>query len=284
MTTKAQRIAEILNTTGAYLQARVFEALSRGPYKVKHEYPFAINGKQGKADIVAVFQTSGTSNVLLLFEIKKADPDMKHWIFFKQKETQHSFFSYQSIKRFPTVSPPNAFYIRTWFPGLGNLTSSSLPIYDMVYEINDTWKSIFKRQDNAEKAMSQVNHGLFSCFSNFYKTQEHLEFTPENFTLFIPVVVTSANLYEAKFEPSDISLKTGEIDTDKFQVEEKEWIAYNYALEDYLQKNMHVLNPEIDCLKPSVSSYQIPKSLTFVVNSDHFDQFLPSLLKEICPH
>jgi len=279
------KVANLLNTTGVLLQQRIHTMLSRGPYRTKYEYPYTLGDISGRADVIAVGE-SDEKAVFFSIEVKKAAKEKKHWIFFRQEEKQSALFPYWCEEPFVQVSPQQQVFIPTWFPRLGNLRRDDLTLYDTVFEVNETWTSVFRgeRRDAAEKAMSQANTALTACYRDYPTVSAAFGNVRKRYAIFIPVVVTSANLYEAKFDPKDVDIETGEIDVKKLQCTPKEWVAYNFALPGYLREHLFVLEGFDENNKPRfAAATTLEKNITFAVNSSYFGKFVEDITKEIYP-
>src|SRR5207249_796884 len=86
--------------------------------------------------------------------------------------------------------------------------------------------------------------------------------------LYLPVVVTTANLFLASFDPSKVSATNGTIDLSAVEYEEKKWITYDFPVPDYLKYQSIYHNRKND---------DVERSTTFVVNSKHWAEFLKKL-------
>lgn len=100
------------------------------------------------------------------------------------------------------------------------------------------------------------------------------------------MVITNANIYEVEIDPKDVVLETGEIDPSKLKSKPKNWVAYNYALEDYLKFPQFVMAgyKDNDLSRPTFVPCDPEKRITFVVKSDYLWVFIKQLISEIYPH
>lgn len=236
------------------------------------EYPVSLQGQDTKIDIVLA-----SGSLYALVECKRADPSYVYWVF-------------------GAAGPP-----------CGDALCSTLGLEcretwsDRPYKVNHiveqlhfgivtdraiSWLEAKRASDrrastpqNIENAFGQVLKGVGGF------ALEHLAQRRKSAqvfkTRFVPVVITTASLFVANYEPKDIDLSTGKIGKDKIlfgpngqPAEEVEWVLVDYGVgENVAQKpipeNYHAVDPA-ELQKHKVRSI-------FVVNSKSIIPFFSSL-------
>jgi hypothetical protein len=93
--------------------------------------------------------------------------------------------------------------------------------------------------------------------------------------VFMPVIVTTAQLHLCEFDPADISPSEGVIPYDKVKITEKPYLIFKYPLPVHLQMDKgHLL-----FLSSQNKVDFLVRMSIFVVNSNHFDEFLNFLVQ-----
>ncbi len=220
--------------------------------------------------------------ILFFIECKRADPKVKDWIFTKDPGGLKlpTFFTKTLI---PANSPHGLYYEiarNVCFPNLNYKRTADLDFCLQGTEFKSGLTDINRDKDEIiYKPLLQANHALNAIFrkSAIYPPQiEGLNFPLKKTEkiLFLPVVVTTANLYVANYNPKEVDSKTGKIEEKNISFgEPKPYITYEFPLPDYLKysgkKTYNTFERrEIEEL------LDIERSTTFIVNSEYWEKFL----------
>ena len=247
-------------------------------------------GRTASIDIVALKTPPSFSRVffsgLVLFSIecKRANPKIKNWVFSKDPSKENTVLPTYFLKRIKEIGAIKSFehiIARNGvFPGLGYRSQEDLDCCLHGIELNESLTNINRNQNETiYKSLLQANHALNALFCKFqypFPRIEDLCFPNEkkvNKILFLPIVVTTADLFIADYDPEKVDLKTGEIDKKDIKFNgPKNWVTYEFPLPDYLKHS-----GEMNYL-PSQEGTEIlidtERITTFIVNSGHWKEFL----------
>jgi hypothetical protein len=223
-------------------------------------------------------------HLTLLIECKKNNPDLKEWIFFSSEPRRLNYFP--CVETVSVESHLNECSVRT------NLLQSSLdlPVTESARETRGSYleyqaqrnnknaKDITKTSNDAiTKAAQQVALATQAIVTEEVKLGERFgRFNPEQSPtqdkhVFLPTVVTTANLFVCEFEDKDVDGSRGEIAYDRAHLTPSPCVVYRMSLPPHLQRK-----PE-----PSVKeaimygSHEVHTRMDIlVVNSAEFGNFL----------
>ena len=265
----SEKITNLINETGTPFQILCAEIANKKQYHTLSEYPFTfppsngpLLGQPGTIDFLALMaKSSDPVAIMLIVECKRASDKIKHWVFPEvPSDMKDSTLFISSCPREENGKREIIEYVEhsLKFPDLGYSTiHSSYEALTQGFEANERLNI---NRDTSEKIyvpLRQVNTGLKAVIHKTigFKTIRTDELSR---ILYLPVVVTTANLYLAKFNFSDISISTGEVAKDKISYVEKDWVSYQFPLPDYL----------------AYINGLIAKTATFIVNANHWEEFL----------
>ena len=270
MDTKITRnIKEELNRTGLFLENIVFiSLLKNSSFRVRREEPYAgftSEGFEGTIDILAILKAESDLLVCLPIECKKADPEQKHWVFELRTTPEERTFPFDLYD----FSKNNINYGKNiFFPTLGYNNMQPLDKAIQSFEFNEAIGKINRNlQQRPYLALKQSNEAVSSFLderrSRIYEIAG-IERNKANI-LYIPLVVTTANLHILNYKPEDIDWNSGTIKTDKLDIKDKKWIHYEFPLPYHLRTRID------NNLKGLV------KRPSFIVNSNNFLEFIKAL-------
>ena len=242
------------------------------------EYPVCLQGRDTKVDIVLHSKTSSSPELYALVECKRADPSYIYWLFgapgLPFGDALCSTFGLECRE---TMSDQpyqvNRLLTRLHF---------EVSTYGAVNRLEAKRGSAGRTStpQNIENAFGQVLRGVGGF------AQEQLDQRCKSRalfkTFFVPVVVTTASLYVAYYEPRDIDLATGKISKDKVlfgpksqPAEEVPWVLVDYGAGDNvapkpIPDNYHGVDPA-ELQKHKMRSI-------FVVNSKSLVAFFSKLV------
>jgi hypothetical protein len=241
------------------------------------EYPVSLQGQDTKVDIVLRWKITDSPEFYALVECKRADPSYTYWLFgapglpfgsalcstlgFECRETM-SDRPYQASR----LVTPLRFKIKTH--GV-----------ESWLEVKRSSGGRTSTPQNIENAFVQVLKGVggFAQEQLTQRTKGRELFK----TFFIPIVVTTAELYVAYYETKNTDLSTGKISKDKVlfgpmghSAEEVKWVLVDYGVGENvapkpIPENYHGVDPA-ELQKHKIRSI-------FVVNSKSLVDFFSEL-------
>ena len=277
----AVAIKNDLNLTGVFLQKTIFDSLvNTHGFGARREEPYSYRTAYGEhftgtADILASIELPNTGVLTLVVECKRADELQKHWVFETRecsaKEPIHPFIFY--------LPPFGVHYAkRLILPSLGYNRDEDFEKAIIAFEFKEDKpdKRVLSRnsQENVYKSVIQAYEPLASLQ---YDTQSVFELagTSSCEILFMPIVVTTANLSVMKYAAKDVDRASGTIDISKLELEPKKWVYYEFPLPESLRLEGH---RTLD--KSLILKYRPAKSPVFIVNSNAFDEFTKALIND----
>ena len=232
--TQTQRVAEAMNEQGFLFSQRIRDVINFGDGTtatqqgwtfMEKEYPVtASDGTQTRIDLV--LRNTRDHGIFVCLECKRANPDYKQWIFF-DKAYQGS--PNQPVSIFVEVlrisQRPNGVVSRMIrdFPATRDCS-----VFGYYLEVAIKRDGRSGHTETIEDALYQVVKGHTGLIRKMQDFETPLAFSS------IPVVVTTAELFEASFDSSGISLETGSITADKIQMRDVPFCAVTYHPNDNL--------------------------------------------------
>ncbi|MBI4100231.1 hypothetical protein HY439_00620 [Candidatus Microgenomates bacterium] len=261
-----------LNGTGLFLEAAVHNILSKNSeYKVLREEPYSgytSESFEGVIDLLLVrlLQSAGRI-VCLAVECKKADQAQKKWVierWIKSDESSYPFDYFEAgVNNFN-------FNKNIFFPSLGY---GGIKFFDQgiqTFEFNENSGKLSRNQgERPYLALKQANEAI-SSFEDERKNRIY-EIAGVNFRqydiLFIPIVITTADLLLLDYNPEKIDLSKGEIDIQEVKLNPKDWIHYEFPLPYSLRTRAQGgLGPV--------------KRPSFIVSAGKCEEFIEKLIKD----
>ncbi len=280
-----------LNIHGIFFQKLIASIVDKHNEKqlrlVTTEYPVEFpsgnqysNRKESRLDVYAQIRPRfyPTRRICLLIECKKANPDFVDWIFFP---------------KFPSFGLPKISFLLTTC--IQNDNKEFLPkhIYetrpnesflfsDEAREARSSYKNISNniktKTSNAAitEAAYQVTLATHAIADEHYKNIQNAQNrVPESTHLYLPIIVTTANLFLCEFDPDTTEIETGEIEYQQINMKPIDRLIYEYPVPPHLQiKSDDWLAPEeigkVD---------RLVRRHILVVNSNHFESTLDWLIR-----
>jgi hypothetical protein len=241
------------------------------------EYPVSFNGQDTKIDLVLYLNRSPEKYSLV--ECKRADPAYTHWLFrvpnLNLTYSPHCSVLWMKCDQVSSNAPMDPFI------GISSLEVDVPTYYAQSWLEVKAVKSQGRTStpQSIENAFSQVLRGI-NGFAQEQKVQRIRQHSAFN-TYIIPVVVTTALLHLAHFDPKEIDITTGKITRDKVKFNdagasptELPWILVNYGAAENIApapipSNFIGTDPK----------YLLVNKLwsIFVVNSNHIVDFYKKL-------
>ena len=271
-----------LNEQGYLFQEACGHALKKSEEETKwevkaSEYPVSIEGQDTKVDIVLRSKVVNSPELYALVECKRADPSYIYWL-----------FGAPGLPFGGALCSTLGFECRE--NRIDRPYQASRIVTQLKFEINtngvESWLEVKKSSggrasnpQNIENAFMQVLKGVGGF------AQEQLNQRGKSRELFkaffIPVVVTTAELYVAYYETKNIDLSTGKLSnakvsfgTKKQPAMEVEWVLLDYGVGENvapnpIPENYHGVDP-VELQKHKTRSI-------FVVNSKSLVLFFSKL-------
>ncbi len=255
-----ERKTSNLNHTGIFLELACLDFIEKfEPFSEETQVPFTLTYQDfqpinGVIDFLCLYHKQNYPLVYFIIECKKADPAQKSWIFFKryEKESRSCIFY-----RLATKSTADLRIVQPLFND----------VCDRGYQVVDSKPtSSHKEQtrDQIYNAAIQSSAGLKSIVYDSFHFKEALKIKGNGALIFyIPIVITTANLYVCDVNESKINIKTGEARDEDAQYREENWIEYSVPVPE----NLRVGN--------------FDRNNVFIINSQHMEEFFNSLVNRL---
>ncbi|MBI4037642.1 hypothetical protein HY382_01185 [Candidatus Curtissbacteria bacterium] len=268
--TTLSSIKQGLNLTGTFLENKVFVILDQDPTIVtRREEPYSGHTSESFEGTIDVFASSVVQkNVAVCFciECKRANPEQKHWVFEKRvNDTEPLYYPFDYL--YEDIHKLN-YEKNIFFPSLGY---NGMKFFDkgiQVFEFKEVDGQLSRNQvEKAYNALLQANEAVSSFIEEPYRIRDLLKESKLPDILFLPIVVTTANLWVQDYKPENVDLKTGTVAESNINLEQKDWVHFEFPL-PYSLRTRHVLG---------VGPVKRP---TFIVNSEKISEFFPKLLAD----
>ena len=269
------KLIENLNFTGSFLEQKVHISLVKNPKFVsKREYPYStvnvLNDQmkeliEGTIDILATTMVSGDTALCLCIECKKADPSVKHWVFELRTTGEEKYpFVYYDKDADNLNFKKNIFFDSLGYAGM-QYFDKAIQAHQLHSE-----KGILSRNqgENVYNAALSANKAVKAFAPAEYKIFQLLNLQDKVNILFLPVVVTTANLWVSKYHHQHVSWDTGEVDPKSLRLEEKDWVHYEFPL----SFNLKLADKDTD---------EPDKSPTFIVKANKFNRFVKHIINDL---
>lgn len=264
-----KKTTDLLNFTGLFFEdycAHVLKSSDMG-YSVRTEEPFTfppsngpIIGLSGSIDILAVYSDSKKSFCFSI-ECKRAIPSIKNWVFFKTKNDATRIY-FLGKSNGPSGGGTRHFGLL--LPHLKYAKLEDYELCDRAIEVNESFDQLNRNQEEkVYRSLLQANHGLAAAFVGMSPLLSEMCNRSERPMFYIPIVLTTANLYLTTFDPSNVSADDGTLLESHLSYAEERWIEYEFGPPDYLLR-----------VKKDIPLH---RRSTFIVNSKHIEEFFKGI-------
>lgn len=202
------------------------------------EFPVSVQDQSTRIDVILA---SPAKDRFIVCECKRANPSIANWCFA------------QSQLRFPGSSLANRAYAETLLDrgdgvvGMHVRELQSASIYHIGVEASTHKKGDedgAKKGQEIEDACGQVCRGLNGLIECFYQ-RNMLKTFGRREALFLPMIVTTANLYATTNDLSLASIESGELGETPLRVEKVNWLWYRYHQSPALKHQVPLNNPSM---------------------------------------
>lgn len=242
-----------LNIHGVFFERSCAEAVAIAPgwtvvstnYPVEYPPPNGPwRGKESSLDIRARRELPNRHLFDVQIECKKANPEFVNWIFFpKRSLTGPPPFRNMVHANDPPESGSGAWSTKAYMQG-GN---AEMPIATDCREVRGDYVS-HKGGSKTKTSNASIQEAAYQvALANRAIVQEEGELLnrarasaqhllpPWSRKTYIPIIVTTARLFQVSFQASDVSLSTGEVSPSSVTFEPVANILYEYPLPKHLQ-------------------------------------------------
>lgn len=276
----SEKVKKDLINTGIFLESDTYQLFKKWKdqrvFTTFREYTYSYSrggvNIDNTLDILA--ETGIQDNNLILFlpiECKKADPNLKHWVF-----EPHRPDSPKQQEMIMSVNVGNTYYSR-WYnlPSLGYHTYSDYENCINVFEFSEA-KGALSRNTSKELrayyAIKQANEAVPGIVEKIPGLSRMASYA----NVVIPIIVTTANLWVTDYDPGKIINESGEIPIDDLKLESKNWVIYSYPL------SFHETVPGTLVNDRKIEGSHTPdKRLTFIVKSTSLKDFVEKLIADL---
>jgi len=234
----------------------------------------APDGSQTRIDLVLRHQKHRGNFACV--ECKRAHPQYKQWIFFDRErgsggqEAPNIFLESLNATKRPPVEGSSALHGMT-----RSACPSSCLVFNLYLEVAIDRQRKASHTDTMEEAFVQVTRGQAGFMA------KQLGFTGEPYLTAIPVVVTTAQLFEARFDEAAVSLDTGMIQPVDLKLTPVDFCAVNYHANDSLAVRSP-FSPPCQSIEDDIAYWQA--RTVFVVQSNAVSRFLDWLGTHVAIH
>lgn len=275
----SDKIKTDLIGTGIFLESDVYQLFHTWDedrvFDTHREYPYSYGVHplviSGTIDVLTETSVDNGASVLVLpIECKKADPNLKHWVFETHRQTRP-----KDMPMFLVNKDNQSSFTREYnFTNLGYNTYTDYENCVNVFEFSEAEGRVSRntqKELRAYYAIKQANEAVPGVLEKISVVSRN----PSGNNYVIPIVVTTANLFVADYDPKNINRETGDIDLQNLNLISKDWVLYSYPLEFH----EGVIGVYAD--RGGQVRVRPEKRPTFVVNALALPTFINKLLADI---
>jgi hypothetical protein len=186
------------------------------------EFPIEVRARQSRIDYVL---QANDRHIYLVVECKRANPKLKRWCFAPVPYVKRNAGSEYILAESIIVPDMSASLHKDWFVPGGQAFHIAL---EMKIREGQGDEEGSGGKGAIEDAATQVSLGLNGLIEFFRLNPPPLHNNTR--MIFIPVIVTTAQLVAASVDMGTCDIETGELDSDQVTLTEKEWLFYQYPV------------------------------------------------------
>jgi len=204
-----------------------------------------LRGKESSLDIWARREDK-THVVDAFIECKKANPEFVNWIFFLRTASTHP--SQLGMVRIDNVQSEGTNAAWSTSTTIVNMTpDSAVAVANDAREVRGNYAEKYKngnRNKKTKTSNASIQEAAYQVAlaaraviheeTRLLRKARHLA-PPWQRKYCVPVICTTAQLYIAKFDPSTVNTKSGEIDFDQVTIVPTTKLLFEYPLPKHLQ-------------------------------------------------
>ncbi len=217
-------LRKVLNSHGYPFQESVASAISQLNthskwFPLALEFPVQVHEQNTRIDLVL---TNSIQTVYLICECKRANPALANWCFARSSHVPGSGLS--EYPRLDVLQRETSGKIRATAK---ELSRAHHPFHIAVeVRTGSEGDDKGKGRGQIEEAATQTCRGLNGLI-DFFAARGNPRLGGNNL-LFLPVIITTANLWSTESPMNEASLDTGEISGDSLTVNPMPWLWYDY--------------------------------------------------------
>ena len=277
-------VAAALNEQGFLLQHKVAETLAKPDDRQTHahqwqvealEVPVSVANEATRIDLLLRHYSSKESPWYAVLECKRLAREYKRWVFFGEKyksrgPTAGSYYIEQAdfIGMWDHSGPPPMNHYLATRPA-----SDQCPAFDFYLEARLARPGggrTVSATSAIEDAFQQVTLGQAGLAMRMRATNI-LKFR------LLSVVVTTAEVAVALFDPARVSLEYGKIEAADLTLESRRWVAVNYRVNDIISHQSLLTTNRSQEIGVDIAARQV--RTVFVVQAAHIHEFLAWLAR-----
>lgn len=287
MTNQLEDNLRVLNETGFFLQMRVAKEVREIFDNVTEELAFEHGGRSSKLDILAEI-SNDQLRAFIFIETKRHSHDFNSWIFFSPLLRKPEFPYILGFGRFAKSIVVDSFYASSASTKSGEALNLSLISYpfselgtlDIGYigievKLSES-KHRMEELTGVSKDVVTATHGMAV---EIEKRARKDEATRGESVLFVPVIVTTAELFIANADLSKVALNDGKLEKEGLELKPMPWLVYEYALTADLLLPVNMGSDRWDSRRED----NLRRRHIIIVNSNSLKDFLQKLKWNIRP-
>ncbi|MBA4385805.1 MAG: hypothetical protein C0410_13795 [Anaerolinea sp.] len=283
-----------LNIHGGFFEQKIASivnnCLPNQLYYITSEYPVEVSNEESRLDVLGFLPNTGNPGKGIYFpiECKKHNPDFIDWIFYPtvQNKIINPNYSYYSHIELYTAKDENGYSSKI---GMIDKLFPDIPISSDCREVRGNYSNVpngtkTKTANNSiTEASYQVTLATHSLVNEHFKLNEK-QINDNNEYLFgkyiyIPIIVTTANLFFLDYSIDNIEISSGEIDTGKVKLDPIDMLWYEYPIPPHLQLEIDLKMPirRTTVYNLRKFDYAVRRDI-LIVNANKFENALKWLL------
>lgn len=228
------------------------------------EFPVSVQEQQTRIDFTLVNETEDT---YIICECKRANPAIANWCFARSWFDLKGY-SQGKLALCETLLDRGDRTIGMHYRQLPDPSN----IFQVAVEAKTSTKGdeTSRGKGQIEEAAGQVCRGLNGLVQFFYERGVLIKQAKKEIA-FVPMIVTTANLWATDDILSDASLATGELNTERLSIRSVKWLWYQYHQSPALKHRVPVNNKGLSV--EAVLFYEFVR-LIAIVTPEGLEEFL----------
>ncbi|MHB8089252.1 MAG: hypothetical protein ACYDH2_13500 [Anaerolineaceae bacterium] len=284
-----------LNVHGGFFEQKIASivnnCLPNQLYYISSEYPVEVSNEESRLDILGFLPSTWNpkNGIFFPIECKKHNPEFIDWIFYPTVQNKIINPNYSYFSHIELYNSQNEKGYSSKI-GMTDKLFPDIPISGDCREVRGNYSNITngiktKTANNSiTEASYQVTLATHSLLNEHSKSNEK-QINNNNGYLFgkyiyIPIIVTTANLFLLDYQIADIETSSGEINIDKVKLETIDMLWYEYPIPPHLQVeiDLKMPNKSITVYNLRKFDYAVRRDI-LVVNSNKFENALKWLTR-----
>lgn len=246
-----------LNVHGGFFEQKVSYIINNFNPKKLHfitsEYPVEVSHEESRLDVLGfipyILSEGNGSGIFLTIECKKHNPELNDWIFYPKIQNLlygEDYSQCSFLKTYPSTFDDGV-HARI---ELSERRYSDKPISGDCREVRGTYKDVSNGIKTKTSNSSITDASYQVTLATHSIVNEHVKLLDENIkknntpsytvNAYIPIIVTTANLFLLDYKLTDIDSKSGEISFDNAKLQSVDWLWYEYPVPPHLQMDIDI--------------------------------------------